>query len=448
MLLGSIAGVPEGNWFYVGQRLRYQSMVAPLDGGDAGRDMKQHSGTEPQSDLQPPRPEPGQTSPAVRHESDEGFRYTFEEAALGMAHVGLDGRWLHINRKLCEIVGYTRDELLAMTFQDITHPDDLPADLAHAHDLLDGKADRYSMEKRYLRKDGSLVWVNLTASLLRDPDGTPRYFISVVEDITARKQMEEALARSCAELESQVAQRTSALRSLSNRLMQLQDEERRRIARELHDSVGQYLTALAINLDLLATPEGQNRATLVAESRQLLDHCLSETRTLSHLLHPPLLDETGFASAAQWYVEGFARRSGVDIQLRLPPLQRLPANVELMLFRVLQETLNNIHRHAESNKAEVSLDFDGRQVILEVRDFGQGIHPDRLERFRSSGTGVGVGLAGIRERVSELGGTMEISSGRGGTAVRVSAARLCRRTSLGGRLIATSYFLLSLYGMR
>ena len=357
---------------------------------------------------------------AARHESEERFRFTFEEAALGMAHVGLDGRWLRINRKLCEIVGYTREELLYMTFQDVTYPDDLEADMAHVKELLEGRVDRYSMEKRYIRKDGSLVWVNLTASLLRDSDGDPKYFISVVEDISARKQMEEALARSYSELESQVAQRTSALRSLSNRLMQLQDEERRRIARELHDSVGQYLTALAINLDLLARPYGQNRAGLIAESRQLLNHCLSETRTMSHLLHPPLLDETGFASAAQWYVEGFARRSGVEVELRLPPLERLPANIEIVLFRVLQETLNNIHRHSGSGKAEVRLDFDGKAVTLEVRDFGHGIQPERLERFRSSGTGVGVGLAGIRERVSELGGKMEIASDRKGTAVKVS----------------------------
>ena len=356
---------------------------------------------------------------AARQESEERFRFTFEEAALGLAHVGLDGRWLHINRKLCEIVGYSREELLSMTFQDITYPDDLDADLAHVRDLLEGRAQRYSMEKRYIRKDGSLVWVNLTVSLLRDPEGTARYFISVIEDITARKQMEGALAQSCTELETQVSLRTSALRSLSNRLMQLQDEERRRIARELHDSVGQYLTAIAINLDLLARPDGLNQAELITESRQLLNHCLTEIRTLSHLLHPPLLDETGFASAAQWYVEGFARRSRVAVELHLAPLDRLPANVELVLFRVLQETLNNIHRHSGSNKAVVRLEFDGKQVALEVRDFGHGIPPDHLARFQSSGTGVGVGLAGIRERVSELAGKMDITSDPDGTTVKV-----------------------------
>lgn len=355
-----------------------------------------------------------------RHESEEPFRFTFEEAALGMAHVGLDGRWLRLNRKLCEIVGYNREELLSMTFQDITYPEDLKADLHHAKELLEGKVQRYSMEKRYIRKDGSLVWINLTASLLRDPEGTPKYFISVIEDISDRKQMEEELVRSYTELESQVAQRTSALRALSNRLMHLQDEERRRIARELHDSVGQYLTAIAINLDLLARPESKNHAALVAESRQLLNHSLSEIRTLSHLLHPPLLDETGFASAAQWYVEGFARRSGIAVEVKLPPLERLPANIEIMLYRVLQETLNNIHRHSGSTRAEVRLFFDRDTVILEVRDFGQGIQSERLERFRNSGTGVGVGLAGIRERVSELGGDLEISSDQAGTIVRVS----------------------------
>lgn len=358
--------------------------------------------------------------PAARHKSEERFRFTFEEAALGMAHVGLDGRWLRINRKLCEIVGYTREELLQMTFQDVTYPEDLEKDMDHVKELLEGKAQRYSMEKRYIRKDGSLVWVNLTASLLRNAEEKPLYFISVIEDISARKQMEEALARSYNELESQVAQRTSALRMLSNRLMQLQDEERRRIARELHDSVGQYLTAIAINLDLMARPEGQNRAELVAESRQLLNHSLSEIRTLSHLLHPPLLDETGLASAAQWYVEGFARRSGIAVEVDLPPLDRLPTNIEMTLFRVLQESLNNIHRHSESTRAQVRIRLEGERVLLEVRDFGHGMQAERLERFRKSGTGVGVGLAGIRERISELGGELEISSDHGGTLVKVS----------------------------
>lgn len=369
--------------------------------------------------------------PGARPQSEERFRFTFEEAALGMAHVGLDGRWLRINRKLCEIVGYTRDELLQMTFQEITYPEDLEKDMDYVKELLEGKTQRYSMEKRYIRKDGSLVWVNLTASLLRNAEEKPLYFISVIEDISARKQMEEALARSYNELESQVAQRTSALRMLSNRLMQLQDEERRRIARELHDSVGQYLTAIAINLDLMSRPEGQNRAALVAESRQLLNHSLSEIRTLSHLLHPPLLDETGLASAAQWYVEGFAQRSGIAVEVDLPQLDRLPTNIEMMLFRVLQESLNNIHRHSESTRAQVRIRLEGERVILEVRDFGHGIQAERLERFRKSGTGVGVGLAGIRERVSELGGELQILSDPGGTLVKVSVPvpRANERTS-------------------
>jgi len=352
--------------------------------------------------------------------SDEGFRITFEEAALGIAHVALDGHWLRVNRKLCEITGYSRQQLLSMTFQEITYPDDLDANLTRFHELLAGRVERYSMEKRYVRKDGLLIWVSIAVSLFRDSGGAPRYFISVIEDISARKRMEEELARSYNELEFQVSRRTSALRMLSSRLMHLQDEERRRIARELHDSVGQYLTAIAINLDLMARPDGPSRSDLIAECRQLLNHSLTEIRTLSHLLHPPLLDETGFASAAQWYVEGFARRSGIAVDLELPQLERLPPNIEIMLFRVLQESLNNIHRHSGSSRAQVRLSIEGQCIRLEVRDFGHGMNPERLERFRNSGTGVGVGLAGIRERVTELGGAMEISSDSSGTVVAVS----------------------------
>jgi PAS domain S-box-containing protein len=144
---------------------------------------------------------------AILEESEERFRATFEQAAVGIGHVGLDGRWLRVNRKLCEIVGYHPDELMKLTFQDITHPDDLEADLAQVRRLLAGEVETYSMEKRYFRKDGSAVWINLTVALVRTPEGQPKYFISVVEDITEEKRVREALRES-----------ESRLRTLSDNL--------------------------------------------------------------------------------------------------------------------------------------------------------------------------------------------------------------------------------------
>lgn len=210
----------------------------------------------------------------------------------------------------------------------------------------------------------------------------------------------------------------AAARSLSSRLLRLQDEERRRIARELHDSLGQYLSALKINLDIAGMTPEPKKSELLGEAIGLTESCLTETRTISHLLHPPLLDEAGFGSAATWYVQGFAKRSGLAVNFDVPPdLRRMPPPIETALFRVLQESLTNIHRHAQSTAADIQLRVEPKLVRLTVKDRGRGIPPDLLERFRRDGTQSGVGLAGMRERIRELGGKLDISSGEHGTVL-------------------------------
>jgi signal transduction histidine kinase len=239
------------------------------------------------------------------------------------------------------------------------------------------------------------------------------------DHLRQRQAAEEALRRAHDELESLVEQRTDALRRLSARLLHVQDEERRRIARELHDSLGQYLTATKINLDLVA--QSDNLSERLRDAQQLLERAISDTRTLSHLLHPPLLDEAGLASAATWYVEGFGQRSGIKVSLQLPSdLQRLPVPVETALFRILQESLTNVHRHSGSPAVDIHLAIDHSAVHLGIRDYGKGFPENMLERFRKNGTNVGVGLAGIRERIKELGGTLEIQSSKSGTLLTVA----------------------------
>jgi PAS domain S-box-containing protein len=280
------------------------------------------------------------------------------------------------------------------------------------------------------RPDGSRVHVAVHIDPIRSPDGRIIGVVNFFNDLTERKQQEgvrenllqEAQTRSTelqearGELESKIERRTTALRHLSSKLIHVQDEERRRIARELHDSVGQYLSALGMGLAKL---ENQPSETLI-ECRQLLEQCVSETRTLSYLLHPPLLDEVGFTSAATNYVEEFARRSKIETETSLDLPYRLPADTEILLFRVLQESLTNIHRHSGSSRAGIRAGIDEGSVYLEIKDHGHGIPQEALESFSTSGNGVGVGLAGIRERVREVDGKLDLSSTTNGTTLRVS----------------------------
>ncbi len=206
---------------------------------------------------------------------------------------------------------------------------------------------------------------------------------------------------------------------LSARVLRLQDEERRRLSRELHDGLGQNLVAAKLALSNLANSYPDD--SVVADCLKSIDESLAEARTISYLLHPPLLDDIGIASAARWYVEGFAKRSGIEVATDIPDSAgRMPRAMELALFRVLQESLTNIHRHANSSRAEVSLHMLKDRAVLRVRDHGKGLPIDTLDHFLHDGTHVGVGLAGMRERVAEQDGDFEIHSDETGTEIEVT----------------------------
>ena len=596
-----------------------------------------------------------QAEAAVR-ESESKFRAIFEQAAVGVAQVAPDGRWLDANQRLCEIVGYTREELLGGTFQDITHPDDLEADLAFVRRMLADEIATYAMEKRYQRKDGSLVWIHLTVSLVREPSGEPKYFISVVQDIASRKLAETALQESERRLhtlfnaspaaicvntvetgrvldvneqftrflgfareelvgrtildlnlwmdpaaraplmarllvekllqnveaqfrrksgevrdvlvsceltqlagetepvtismfidvterkqaeaalreseerlrlavrashvglwdwdlrsnqvvfsrewklqlgfeEHEIANEFSewerrvhpedlaptmacvervlagpgdehevefrmrhkdgswrwiytrgevfrdekgqpvrmlgchvditerqrgeaALRKLARRLLRAEDDERRRIAKELHDSTAQDLVAVLLNLGTLreTLPAlATESAQIIEDSVALLESSANDVRTLSYILHPPRLDETGLPGALAEYAAGLGRRADIRLGVEVAPdFGRLPDEMEIALFRVAQESLGNVVRHSGSDRATIRLAREEGSVVLEIGDFGHGMPPEMLEQ-----TGVrGVGIAGMRERLQYLGGRLEIDSGSGGTTVR------------------------------
>jgi signal transduction histidine kinase len=227
------------------------------------------------------------------------------------------------------------------------------------------------------------------------------------------------------ELMVQLRQRQNAeqvVRRLSGRLLQAQDEERRRIARDLHDGIGQIFAALKMELHQLARTDSRSQqdAAILSSSVALVDEGLKQSRTISYLLHPPMLDEVGFAAAAKWLVEGFSQRSKIAVSLEIPDNLKLPKELELTLFRVLQESLTNVHRHSGSNKADVVVAASARRVTMTITDYGKGIAEATLENFRSSKSPSGVGLAGMRGRVADMDGNLEVQSANQGTVVRVT----------------------------
>lgn len=273
-----------------------------------------------------------------------------------------------------------------------------------------------------------------------------------------RRRAEQELRKAHDELEERVAERTSELsqalsrltseisvrqqaetqlRHLSLRLMTLQDEEHRRIARELHDSVGQTLAAIKMSIALIHQRVPSSTEPLIDDLNALADEALQEVRTTSYLLHPPLLDEAGIASAARWFVEGFARRSSIELQCDIAERMERPSRAcELVLFRVLQEALTNVHRHSEASAAGVRLRRDAGHFCLEVWDNGKGIPEARLSQFKSSTSKSGVGITGMRERVHELGGQLEIKSRNPGTMIFVALPISATASAEGGTAAA------------
>jgi signal transduction histidine kinase len=241
------------------------------------------------------------------------------------------------------------------------------------------------------------------------------------------KWAEEQLRRVRDELDRKVQERTAdlkmandSLRELSGRLQQMRDEERRQIARELHDSVGQLLAALSMNLAIVLNQSDKldSAATrAISENAAMVDQIGREIRTISHLLHPPLLDAAGLASALRWYVDGFSERSKIKVEVDIPrEFGRLSDEMEIAIFRMVQECLTNIHRHAGASSAAIRVREEGHRILVEIQDLGKGIPLEKQLELTSSGR-TGVGFRGMRERLRQLGGILEIRSSSAGTVV-------------------------------
>lgn len=348
-----------------------------------------------------------QRARAALQESEERMRLIVE-GAKDFAIFMLDpkGFVLSWNLGAQRLKGYRAEEIMGKHFSIFYPPEDAKEGKP-AQALKKARAEgRYSEEGWRVRKDGSRFWAGVLLSTLRDEKGEVRGFSKITQDLTPRKQAEDSL------------------RELSGRLLRLQDEERRRLARDLHDSTGQTLAALSLSLTALGqyvnAPEKSPTARTLQDSLALANEASQEIRAMSYLLHPPLLEEGGLGDAVPWYVEGFTKRTGIQVDLEISPeLHRLPPDLETALFRILQECLTNIHRHSGSQTAKVHLAMDTVYATLEIRDYGKGLSSKARLAGRGMPAEFGVGIRGMEERVRQLGGEIELGPAHPGTRVRV-----------------------------
>jgi PAS domain S-box-containing protein len=300
------------------------------------------------------------------------------------------------------LYGWKEAEVLGKTFLDLVQAE-LPRPLAQIENIL-RREGYWEYEIKKTTRVGAQITVASRWTAWRNNAGIVMGRLHLDTDLTKLRRAEQQL------------------RVVSGHLLNLRDEERRKLGRDLHDSAGQLLSMGKLNLSLAEEHLGEvppRAAAYLEECSKLIDQALSEVRTISYLLHPPLLEELGLAGVLPWYVSGFSERSRIKVSLDLPKnMGRLPKELELGLFRILQECLTNVHRHSNSSTASIALSFENRQVRLKIEDQGKGMAVTASEGGIQGRT-AGVGLSGIRERVTNLGGHMQIRSGDWGTAVEV-----------------------------
>jgi PAS domain S-box-containing protein len=365
------------------------------------------------------------------------FAYIFDKS----------GRFAYANQALLNLWGLKLEDAVGKDFFDLHYPPDLALKLQQQIQKVFTTREVIRDETPYTSPTGVVGYYEYIFSPVIDEAGNVEVVAGSTRDITQRKRTEQALRESderyrmlAGALETQVAFRTQELRrrneeileqseqirELSRQLLQTQDEERRHIARDLHDSAGQTLVVLTLQLAQLVK-EAKDTAPRLAENAEgaaeTAQQLLREIRTASYLLHPPLLEESGLAAAVEWYVRGLAERSGIDITFEIAAgFERCDPDLELIIFRLVQESLTNVHRHSKSKSAQVRIARQDGNIVLEVQDRGRGMSPDRLAEVQSRGFGVGV--RGMRERARQFQGEFSIESNSSGTKISVTIPAL------------------------
>jgi PAS domain S-box-containing protein len=327
----------------------------------------------------------------------------FSNSPVGLAIIDKDLRFQRINEPFAQLNGLDSQEQVGKPLSDViahlsSQTEPLLRKVASTGEPLLTQEIKGPVPSN---PDVTGWWLKSIFPIAKEGDVVTQMGI-VVQDITGLKRAE------------------TLVRRLSGRLLQVRDDERRRLARDLHDSLGQTLTAIKMNLSYLGRDtsnlDGRGR-TAVAESKELVDSALKEVRTLSHLLYPPMLDDVGLLAAIRWFANGFSQRSSIQVDLVLPAdLPRLSTERETAIFRVVQESLTNVHRHSGSATATVRLEREGELLHMYVVDQGRGISPEKLSFHQETAT-IGVGLLGMRERLRQLRGQLDIDSCSQGTTI-------------------------------
>jgi len=324
----------------------------------------------------------------------------------------------YLSNRFYEYTGAPEGSATGFVWLNYLHPEDKDYSLAQWIKCVES-GEAYESEYRIRGRDGQYRWFRARAVPLRDSEGKIIRWYGTCSDIHDSKLLEQSIRQSAEELERLVNARTAELRRLSSRLMTMQDEERRRIAREIHDGLGQELAASKMILDGILAKDGSPSMRRAAiEASQLVDRAIQQVRTISHLLHPPLLDEVGLISALRWFLEGLSDRSGIKVNLEVDPpnLGRLRSEAETAIFRIIQEALTNMFRHSGARNGNVSVSHKNGSIVVKVSDDGKGLEEDVTQLRPES---VGVGIGGMRQRVSELGGTLRLANANPGTIVEV-----------------------------
>jgi PAS domain S-box-containing protein len=326
-----------------------------------------------------------------------------------------DGARDYVSDRFYEYTGAAAGSAVGMGWWDYLHPDDRERSRQRWLDCVQS-GENYEVEYRLRGKDGDYRWFRTRSVPIRDHMGKVIRWYGTCSDIHDSKLVEQSMRDSAVELERMVDERTAALRRLSARLMTMQDEERRRIARDLHDGLGQELAVAKMVLDKQDSFDSEKQACM--EASDIIDRALQQVRSLSHLLHPPLLDEVGLLSALRWYLDGLTERSGIETFLDVQPAEfpRLTGDLETAVFRIVQEALTNVFRHSEAHKVWVALTQREDAIVITVRDDGKGIGQRVAELQPDS---VGIGLGGMNQRAREFGAELRLANTCPGTLVEL-----------------------------